>query len=148
MSKYITVAFEDTEGNPAEGLSPVVSIWRVSDNSLLVDDVSMLEIGGGWYKYLWTGYDPDIPVVIRCNGGVSLNNRYGWGVSLVDVEAKVDLLQVDLSFIKNIEGGKWQIVGEQMIFYKEDNITEIARFDLFNEAGLPANQNVFKRMRV
>jgi hypothetical protein len=36
----------------------------------------------------------------------------------------------DAEFIKNIEGGKWEISGSQMIFYKEDNVTEIARFDI------------------
>lgn len=35
-----------------------------------------------------------------------------------------------LDFIKEIEGGKWEISGGQMVFYKDDNITEIARFDL------------------
>lgn len=36
----------------------------------------------------------------------------------------------DLAFIKSIEGGRWHIVGNEMIFYQDDNTTEIARFTL------------------
>lgn len=39
-------------------------------------------------------------------------------------------LASDISFIKKVEGGKWAIVGEEMIFYDEDNVTEIMRFTI------------------
>lgn len=52
-----------------------------------------------------------------------------------------------VNFIRNIEGGKWRIVGNQMIFYKSDNVTEVARFNLFDSAGNPAMANVFERER-
>jgi hypothetical protein len=35
-----------------------------------------------------------------------------------------------LAFIKGIEGGRWKMDGTQMIFYDDDNVTEIARFDI------------------
>ncbi len=35
-----------------------------------------------------------------------------------------------LNFIRDIEGGKWQLTTTQMIFYKDDNITEVARFNI------------------
>jgi len=47
----------------------------------------------------------------------------------------------DTSFIKDIEGGKWEIIPgltPQMVFYKADNITEIARFDIsYDDDGNP-----------
>jgi hypothetical protein len=52
-----------------------------------------------------------------------------------------------MTFIKNIEGGRWRIVSNQMVFYAEDNLTEIARFNLFDNAGTPAMENVFERRR-
>lgn len=52
-----------------------------------------------------------------------------------------------VTFIKNIEGGKLKIVGNQMIFYADDNVTEVARFNLFDSAGNPAMANVFERRR-
>ncbi len=54
----------------------------------------------------------------------------------------------DVSFIRNIEGGKWEIVNNQMIFYTEDNGTEVARFNLYNNTGVPGEENIFKRVRV
>jgi hypothetical protein len=50
----------------------------------------------------------------------------------------------DLSFIAGIEGGRWIISGGQMIFYLDDNTTEIARFDLTYDA----NQNPVERTRL
>jgi hypothetical protein len=39
-------------------------------------------------------------------------------------------LYSDVAFIKGIEAGRWKIANNQMIFYAEDNITELARFNL------------------
>ena len=50
--------------------------------------------------------------------------------------------------IREIEKGRWKIESNQMIFYEEDNTTEIMRFDLFDEAGNPANTDIFDRRRV
>ncbi len=54
----------------------------------------------------------------------------------------------DLAFIKNIDNGKWEVVDNQMIFYKPDNATEIARFNLFDADGNPAIDNIYKREKV
>lgn len=54
----------------------------------------------------------------------------------------------DASFAKDIEGGKWEIVGTQMIFYKDDNTTEIARYNLFDVNGTQSTTDVYKRERV
>ena len=68
----ITIAFFTNNGVPATGLSPTIRIRDVSDNSLLVTDAAMTEIGDGWYKYDFTTYDKDIDYAIRCDGGVIL----------------------------------------------------------------------------
>ena len=46
--------------------------------------------------------------------------------------------------------GKWKIDidTDQMIFYKEDNSTEIARYDLRNQDGEKDLRNVFIRNKV
>lgn len=54
----------------------------------------------------------------------------------------------DVSFIKDIEGGRWRIKDQQMIFYASDNSTEVARFNLFSKTGAPADDNVYERVRV
>ena len=50
----------------------------------------------------------------------------------------------DLAFIKNIEAGRWVISAGQMIFYQDDNITEVARFNLTYDA----NMNPIERVRI
>jgi hypothetical protein len=54
----------------------------------------------------------------------------------------------DAVFLKDIEGGRWRIISNQMIFYKSDNTTEVARFNLFDSAGNPTESNVYERERV
>lgn len=53
-----------------------------------------------------------------------------------------------VNFIKDIEGGKWRIVSNQMIFFKADNVTEVARFNLFDVAQSASSTDVFERRRV
>lgn len=73
--------------------------------------------------------------------------------ALVDISADVwTLQQVETimectAFLCNEAGGKWELVGNQMIFYKTDG-AELMRFNLFDDAGQPTMVNVFKRERV
>ncbi len=55
-----------------------------------------------------------------------------------------------ISFIKGINGGRWKIDTNtnQMIFYDEDNTTELARFDLYDDSEQASTQDVFERRRV
>jgi hypothetical protein len=57
------------------------------------------------------------------------------------IETKTDRL-IDIQY------GRWKIYDNQMIFYAEDNITEVARFNLFDENGVPTVDAVFDRVRV
>lgn len=59
-----------------------------------------------------------------------------------------DTLGIDLEFVRQIEGGRWRIINNQMIFYEDDNVTEIARFNLFDQGGSPSSTDVFERRRV
>lgn len=59
----------------------------------------------------------------------------------------IDDVAVDLSFIKSIEEGKWEIVNNQMILY-DVNLVEVIRFNLFDNVGNPTSENIYKRERV
>jgi len=63
-------------------------------------------------------------------------------------EVKIDAMTVLLNFINNIEGGRWEITGNQMLFYAADNVTLVATFNLFDSSGNPAEENVAERVRV
>jgi len=56
----------------------------------------------------------------------------------------------DLTFLKDIEGGRWKVdtTLNQMIFYKSDNVTEVARFNLLDADGNATSENIFERTRV
>ena len=61
---------------------------------------------------------------------------------------KLNLLQNKIDYIADMTAGRWKIENYQMIFYKEDNVTEIARFDLFDDQGNPSMDAVFDRRKV
>ncbi|RLC88901.1 MAG: hypothetical protein DRJ03_01280 [Chloroflexi bacterium] len=77
--------------------------------------------------------------------------------SAVDIDTQLssshgagDWSSADIDFLKHIEGGRWKIdtVTNQMRFYKADNVTEVARFNLLDADGAPASADVFERVRV
>jgi hypothetical protein len=72
--------------------------------------------------------------------------------SLITIEAGVATLLVDVEFIKQIEGGRWKIdeTANQMIFYEDDNATEVARFNLLDSGGAPTGtpSDAYERTRV
>lgn len=63
------------------------------------------------------------------------------------ITGTLNIVASDVEFIKHIEGGRWRIVNDQMIFYKSDNATEVARFDLYDQFGAPSSETVFERRR-
>jgi len=67
---------------------------------------------------------------------------------LNNLTSMVAQVMIDVSAIKDHTTGRWLMKDNQMIFYKEDNTTEVARFNLFDDAGKPSLENVFDRRRV
>jgi hypothetical protein len=67
-----------------------------------------------------------------------------------DISTVLAQVSGSVSFIENIEGGRW-IIDEtvnQMIFYESDNVTEVARFNLFDITGSATSTCVYERVRV
>ena len=54
-----------------------------------------------------------------------------------------------IDFTRHVTTGRWQInkSTSEMIFYKEDNQTEIVRYELFDEDGNPSVSSVFDRRK-
>lgn len=55
-----------------------------------------------------------------------------------------------IDFVSDIEGGRWVLDedAKQMVFYKSDNVTEVARFDLKDRNGAASIQEIFERTRI
>ncbi len=98
-------------------------------------------------------------IVVRGVGQISENSGSAvvFDSGLVNAQASADatwanadgiLVASGIETIRQIEIGRWKIESNQMIFYEQDNVTEIMRFNLFDEAGDPANTDIFDRQRV
>ena len=72
-----------------------------------------------------------------------------WTLSsdITDIKSSIS---TDLTFVRDMIGGRWRIdpVNFQMVFYKEDNTTEVARFSLRDKNENPSYLSVFDRNRV
>ncbi len=161
------LAFFTDGGIPKLGLAPTIRIRNVATKVLIVSDATMTEIGDGFYAYNFVGFDPTIDYSIRCDGGGGLPSfeRYKFAGNEVDKspviwahstrtltagtkDAEIDTIKSNTERLLSIESGRWHIIGDQMIFYKEDNVTEIMRFNLFDRLGQPATKEVVERRRV
>jgi hypothetical protein len=140
MDLRVTVYFAYT------GLSPTIRFREVGTGTLVVTDESMVELADGFYTYVYTSADIEKVYAIKVDGGSSLEDseRYVAGIGQSTLEKILGQAQ----FLVDIQGGKWQIIGNQMIFYEADNVTEVARFNLFDNLGVPAEKNVYSRERV
>ena len=131
----LMTAFFTDKGTPSIGLSPVIDVWK-TDGTQVVTNQAMTEIAGGFYKYDFTTYDEDIDYVIRADAvTLSGSDRY--------VHASNET--AGIGKILKIEKGKWQITGNQMIFYDADGTTPLYTFDLKDKSGIATETNVFSR---
>jgi len=89
MATRVLTAFFTLAGAPETGLTPTVTVRKVSDNSVVVNAQSMSEIGDGWYKYSWSSYDDTEQYVVIYNAGTdTVDARYLYSESSVaDVRA-------------------------------------------------------------
>jgi len=149
---YLEVLVTNVSGTGEEDLDVYYEIFR-SDDDVVTISGYLGEVGGGVYKK--DVFFPDLGQhrVLYTLSPDALPGSYPdtvQGVMVIEeaIDVTVQAIKNDVDFIKNIEGGKWKIINDQMIFYASDNETEVARFNLFDEAGNPSMINVFSRERV
>ena len=60
-----------------------------------------------------------------------------------------DEVEIDSRLTRHFTVGQWEISKDDnvMIFYQDDNSTEIGRFDLKDASGIASTGEVFKRIR-
>jgi hypothetical protein len=127
MDINITTNFTEN-GVPKTSLTPLISIWKLSDNSLVVDDASMSEVGGGIYKYVFESYSVGESYSIRCDGGETLDDydRYTWATSNEE-----DLI---LRILKNkleLSNGS----SDNWVLYDDDDTTPLLSFSVTDVTG-------------
>lgn len=65
-----------------------------------------------------------------------------------EIYTQLILVSGSVDFIRQIQGGRWKLSGNQMKFYKEDNVTLIATFNTYDQYGTPTVDDVMERTRV
>lgn len=132
----------DSVGNPVAGLVDgnfTRTLFNPSGTEVSgTITVTITELGNGVYK---ASYTPNALGIWALT--VYHATYFPWGKS-----ETYRCIKIDLATLGQIEGGKWKIVGTQMIFYEDDNTTEIMRFDLYDKFGNPSDTNVFWREKV
>jgi len=74
---WLTAVFT-SNGDPATGLSPTVTVYNLLDNSIAVNAASMTEVGSGFYKYDFSTYDSknDYAVLFDAGATATVDSRY------------------------------------------------------------------------
>lgn len=88
--------------------------------------------------------------------GVELNldNRFSgsivWSVDGNTSVYATEEIKIDQKMARFIHTGRWVIDEDssQMVFYEDDNVTEIARYDLKDSDGNASVTEIFERTRV
>jgi len=85
---------------------------------------------------------------------LDLNNRFSgsivWSVDGNTSVYATEEIKMDQKMARFIHTGRW-IIDEntnQMVFYEDDNVTEIARYDLKDRNGNASINEIFERTRV
>ena len=85
---------------------------------------------------------------------LDLNNRFSgsivWSVDGNTSVYATEEIKMDQKMARFIHTGRW-IIDEntnQMVFYEDDNVTEIARYDLKDRDGNASITEIFERSRV
>ena len=130
------IAFFTQSGTPKTGLSPTISIWK-TDGTNVVNASAMTEVAGGFYVYDFSTYDENIDYCIRADGTNTLSGSDRYLYSTNETAGVGNILKV--------EKNKWEIAGNQMIFYDDDGTTALYKFNLKNKSGTPTEIDVYKR---
>lgn len=74
--------------------------------------------------------------------------HYNTEEKIDDIWQAISSITGSLTFIRDMTAGRWKIENNQMKFYKEDNMTLIAVYDLYDQNGLPSSEIVVERSKV
>jgi hypothetical protein len=63
------------------------------------------------------------------------------------VQSDLTTVKTDTTFIKRMQGGRWKILGTQLVCYYLDGVvwTEFTRFNLKDDTGAPTQTRIFER---
>lgn len=86
---------------------------------------------------------------VELNLSTQFSGSILWKVENTNIYASEEI-KIDQKMARYIHTGRWEIeeADKQMVFYQDDNVTEIARFDLFDRQGNKSIDELFQRKLV
>jgi hypothetical protein len=139
----------DGAGTPKVDITAAaVRVYLVDGTGTEIEQLPLtdldLVVGGTTWRYLWVPSALAVgQYVVEYQAIDVFGAQY---MATEDLSVHDFALQADVAFLRQIEEGRWRIIGDQMIFYGVDGVTPILTFDLKDQAGLPTMENVFERV--
>ena len=128
----ITAYFSE-DGIAKTGLTPTITIVKVSDNSVVINAQLMTELtsASGWYKYNFSTIDSGTDYIFTADAGTgSVDDRYPtsagkqdesvWETSIESTYTAQDILKV----IASVLGGKVSVSGSNFTFRSIDDTSD------------------------
>ncbi|MBN1467748.1 MAG: hypothetical protein JW924_03400 [Fusobacteriaceae bacterium] len=147
---YDEFTVNDVDGNLITGLTSgdfTVKLYNPSGSEVSGSiSITITELGYGLYR---TNFTPNA----LGNWTLLITNTtyfpYGKSSNYACVQYLNDDIGLIVELLKQYQGGRWRIntAENKMYFYKEDNVTVIAVFDLKDADGNPSVTDVFERRR-
>lgn len=134
-------------GAPLTGLTPTFSTYKDDTGSNLAQP-SITEIGGGAYKFTPTFADLTKGIVYVVDAGATAASRY-----FARYMRPEDWNDDYLGELYDYTTGVWQVHtsgpdANRIVFYKQDGVTVVAKYDLKDSAGAATATNAYKRVKV
>ena len=87
---------------------------------------------------------------VELNLSTQFSGSILWSVNGNSTIYASEEIRIDQKMARYIHTGRWEIEesNKQMVFYQDDNTTEIARFDLFDRNGVKSIDELFERRLV
>ena len=117
-------------GTPKAGLTPLIYIYRLDTDALVVNGVAMAEVGGGQYKYTFTAWDSALDYGVRCDSVTLIGSeRYAYtAISaspiVEDTLSADDILRLLLAkSVGTADGGGGSLINFKSIDTTKDRIS-------------------------
>jgi len=139
------LAFFTDNGEPALGLSPIVTVLDVETGYTVVSGESMSETGDGFYKYDFSIYEPARDYAIICDSvTLSGTERYTYASSgeyaevLNSIESTVGMVDIRTSLLRKIQTNRLELDDgdiDNWTLYDDDSSTPLMTFSVTDKNG-------------
>lgn len=124
-------------GNFNNGDTVTIDIYKLSDNTKIVDDEDCSEIGAlGVFKY-------------NFSQTITEKTEYLWIMKATNSNQMGKIILGgwvdDVELMRKIESNRWIITNNQFIIYDDDGTTPLLTFDLKDGDGLPTESDPKER---